>query len=152
SRSPASTRPMVPALGALATLSGAARAIFTLLLVLTCARLALLTAEVALLPLVPTDAWAQWTGRSRIWYEYGAIVPLTPIAEAGRATAAMPFPEAHLRHPGTVPLFQDWTALWLGRWDDALVNLPWVAACAALGLACYGQLRRLEFGPLKAMF
>src|SRR5262245_36374649 len=55
-------------LGALATLTGAARAIFVLLLALTCVRLAMLGIEVILLPLVPFDAFAQWASKSRVWY------------------------------------------------------------------------------------
>ena len=46
------------ALGALATLGGAARAIFALLLLLTCVRLVMLGVEVVLIPLVPYDAFA----------------------------------------------------------------------------------------------
>jgi hypothetical protein len=137
---------------ALATLGGAARAIFAFLLLLTCVRLVMLGVEVVLIPLVPYDAFAQWATKSRVWYEYGRMIPFVHVSEWGRATGAMHFTDTHPEYPGTVPLFQVWTALWLGRWDESLVNVPWVAACVSIGIAFYPQLRRLEFGTVKAMF
>jgi hypothetical protein len=140
------------ALGALATLTGAARAIFALLVLLTCVRLLMLGVEVVLVPLVPYDAFAQWATKSRVWYEYGRMVPFVQASEWGSAAGTMYFTDSHPEYPGTVPLFQVWTALCLGRWDESLVNVPWVAACVSLGIAFYAQLRRLDFGPVKAMF
>jgi hypothetical protein len=64
----------------------------------------------------------------------------------------MQFTDTHPEYPGTVPLFEVWTALWLGRWDESLINVPWVVACVALGLASYAQLRRLDFGPVQSIF
>ncbi len=112
----------------------------------------MLAAEVVLLPLVPFDAFAQWASKSRVWYEYGRIMPFVSAADWDQSAGAMRFTDTHPEYPGTVPLFQVWTALWLGRWDESLINVPWVAACAALGVACYAQLRRLEFGAVEAMF
>jgi hypothetical protein len=145
-------RSTMPRLAALATLRGAARAIFVVLLALTALRVAMLAAEVVLLPLVPFDAFAQWASKSRVWYEYGRMVPFVSAAKWWGAAGAMQFTDTHPEYPGTVPLFQVWTALWLGRWDESLINVPWVAACVALGIVCYAQLRRLEFSPVKAMF
>jgi hypothetical protein len=145
-------RPSTRAPGAMATLTGAARAIFALLLLLTCARLVMLGVEVVLIPLVPYDALAQWATKSRVWYEYARLVPFVDLTEWGKATGAMDFTDAHPEYPGTMPLFQVWTALCLGRWDESLVNVPWVAAFASLGIAFYAQLRRLEVGPVMAMF
>jgi hypothetical protein len=150
-RAVGNARGLMPALGALATLNGAARAVFALLLALTGARVAMLAVEVVLLPLVPFDAFAQWASKSRVWYEYGQLVPFVSAADWWRAAGTMQFTDTHPEYPGTVPLFQVWTALWLGRWDESLINVPWVAAFVALGIACYAQLRRLEFGPVQAM-
>lgn len=151
-RSLGTARSPMRALGVLATLTGAARAIFALLLLLTCVRLVMLSVEVVLIPLVPYDAFAQWASKSRVWYEYGRMVPFVHASEWGRATGAMHFTDTHPEYPGTVPLFQVWTALCLGRWDESLVNVSWVAAYVSLGIAFYAQLRRLEFDPVKAMF
>ena len=146
------TRGVTLRLGALATLTGLARAILVLLLALTCARLAMLAVQVVLVPLVPFDAFAQWASKARVWYEYGHMVPFVSGAEWARTAGALQFTDTHPEYPGTVPLFQVWTALCLGRWDESLINVPWVVACAALGIACYAQLRRLGLGPVKAMF
>jgi hypothetical protein len=139
--------------GAFAMLAGAARALWLLLLALTCVRLAMLAVEVVLLPLVPFDAFAQWASKSRVWYEYGYMVRfVAPGQWLREAAGAMQFTDTHPEYPGTVPLFQVWTALWLGRWDESLINIPWVAVCVSLGLAAYAQLRRLGFGAGQAMF
>jgi 4-amino-4-deoxy-L-arabinose transferase-like glycosyltransferase len=34
---------------------------------------------------------------------------------------------ARLDYPPHVSLLQTWTAVWLGGWNDVLVNLPWAA-------------------------
>ena len=151
-RSPGIARGTMPWLASLATLTGAARAIFVVLLALTALRVAMLLAEVVLLPLVPFDPSAPWGSKSRVWYEYGRMVPFVSAAEWWTAAGTMRFTDTHPEYPGTVPLFQVWTALWLGRWDESLINVPWVAACVSLGIVCYAQLRRLEFDPVKAMF
>src|SRR5690606_15410410 len=54
-------------------------------------------------------------------------------------------------YPATVPLFQVWSALLIGRWDDALVNLPWWVSGAAFAIAFHGALLDLRFRPLVAL-
>jgi len=39
----------------------------------------------------------------------------------------------------------------MGRWDDSLVNLPWLLCGAGLGLAFYGQARLWHISPLPAV-
>jgi hypothetical protein len=63
----------------------------------------------------------------------------------------MQFVDAHSDYPATVPLLQVWTALCLGRWDESLMNMPWLAILAALGLAFYAHLRRIGAGLAQAM-
>jgi hypothetical protein len=63
----------------------------------------------------------------------------------------MQFVAAHSDYPATVPLLQAWTALSLGHWDESLINAPWLAILAALGLAFYAQLRRIGIGAAQAM-
>jgi len=140
------------ALRTLATPGGATRAIFVVLLVLTCVRVLLLAVEVMLIPLVPIDAFAQWASKSRVWYEYGWMTPFVPASQWATAYGAMVFTDTHPDYPGTVPLFQVWTALCLGRWDESLINVPWIAAAISLGIAFYAQLRRLEISSTMAMF
>jgi hypothetical protein len=41
--------------------------------------------------------------------------------------------------------------LWLGRWDESLINVPWLAILAGLGVAFYAQLRRTGTGMVQAM-
>ena len=135
-----------------ANLAPSTRALFWLLLLLTGIRVVMLGAEVVLNPLVAYDALAHWATKSRVWFEYLRMTPFVQDSEWGRAAGTMHFTDTHPEYPGTVPLFQVWTALCLGRWDESLVNVPWVAGFVSLGIAFYAQARRLELSALKAMF
>ncbi len=114
-------------------------------------RFALLLYEVAVRPLYPWDAWTQWATKARVWFAARAIVPFVPAADWLSAVSTSVFFDAAPHYPATVPLTQTWMALLLGRFDDALVNLPWWADGVALGLALYGALRALKFEPLPAL-
>jgi hypothetical protein len=129
-----------------------AAALFAVLLVLTSVRVLLLGIDVLASPLVAYDALSQWASKSRVWLEFGRMTPFVPAWEWAKAAGAMHFTDTHPGYPGTVPLFQVWTALCLGRWDESLINLPWLFAFVALGIAFYAQLRRLGVSALKSMF
>ncbi|MEP7184147.1 MAG: hypothetical protein ABI886_18370, partial [Betaproteobacteria bacterium] len=105
-------------------------------------RFALLLAEVLWRPLFPWDAWTQWATKARVWYELGHIAPFVDANAwlAGNGTAWF---DAAPAHPPTLPLLQVWMCVVLGRWDDALMNLPWWLVAVALALSVYGALRRI---------
>ena len=92
-------------------------------------------------PLYPWDAWIQWATKARVWYALGHIVPF------GRTDAVVRRATAHYgstrrpNYPATVPLWQVWSSVALGRWDDALMNLPWWLIAVAFAIAMYGALR-----------
>ena len=101
--------------------------------------------EVLLRPLFPWDAWMNWAPKAKTWFALGHWIDFVPVAEwpkesltAGAYTLGNP--EAN-KYPPLVPLIQTWTALGLGEWRDNWINMPWVMAAVALGLAFYGQLR-----------
>ncbi len=122
-------------------LSGWREALLALLLALLAVRLAGLAMEVYWRPLYPWDAWASWGQRAIVWFHAHALLPFvskTAWLEAGRTDV---YTSGAYWYPPSVPLIQMWVAQGLGQWDDALVNLPWAQCAAALGLACYGQLR-----------
>lgn len=97
--------------------------------------------EIIWRPTFPWDAWSAWTYRARVWFEQQSLAPIVDaktwleISETGTYTT-----EAH-HYPAAVPLMQTWIALSMGRWEDTLINLPWLFCAAALGLAFYGQGR-----------
>lgn len=134
-----------------AHLIGWQRIAWRLLLAWIAIRFALLFAEVWWLPLYPWDAWTQWSTKARVWFELGHIVPFVSIPEWLNAPPPNAYLDAAPHYPGTVPLFQVWAAMLIGRWDDALVNLPWWLTGVAFCVAFYGALRRLEFAPLLAL-
>jgi len=67
------------------------------------------------------------------------IVAFVSPADWLRNGDPMAFMDMHSQYPGTVPLLQVWTCLCIGRWDETLMNAPWPALAAALGLAFYGR-------------
>ena len=129
----------------------ALRALFWACFTLVSVRLAGLALEVLWRPLLPWDAWAHWATKARVWYEYGYIAPFVAPAEWFKAGDAMRFVDMNSRYPGTAPLLQVWTNLWLGHWDESLMSAPWIAAAAAFGCAFYAQLRRAGARPAVAM-
>lgn len=114
-------------------------------------RLAGLAVEVALRPLLPLDAWAQWATKALVWYHYGWMVPFVSPEQWLSVNDPMRFMDQHSGYPAAVPLLQVWTALSLGRWDESLINAPWPAMACALSLAFYAQVRRLGVGPTAAV-
>lgn len=122
-----------------------------LALALVTIRLAGLAAEVLSSPMRGYDPWAHWATKARVWFEAGAILPFV----SGDTWIARADPVLHTDgnpgHPGTLPLLQAWIALFIGGWNDSLVNLPWIAFGAALPLAFYAQARTAGAAPPLAM-
>lgn len=138
-------------LGRVTALAAPQRLVFFACLALIVVRLCGLGIELAWRPLLPWDAWAQWATKARVWYEYRQIAAFVDPATWLASGNAMQFVDAHSDYPATVPLLQVWTALCLDRWDESLINMPWLAMLVALGLAFYAQLRRTGAGLAHAM-
>jgi hypothetical protein len=137
--------------GRIATLPAPHRLLFFACLALIVVRLLGLGLELAWRPLLPWDAWAQWATKARVWYEFGRIAAFIDPITWLQSGSAMQFVDAHPEYPATVPLLQVSSALWLGRWDESLINVPWLAILAALGAAFYAQLRRTGTSMVQAM-
>lgn len=113
-------------------------------------RFVLLLLDVVWTPLYPWDAWIQWATKARVWYALGRIVPFGRT-DAWFAADGAVFFDASPDYPATVPLWQVWSSLALGRWDDALMNLPWWLAAVAFAVAIYGALRGAKLTPPYAL-
>jgi hypothetical protein len=114
-------------------------------------RFALLLIEVLRRPLYPWDAWTQWATKARVWYEERTMVPFVDASRWLSDPTSSVWFDAAPHYPGTVPLTQVWSATLLGRFDDALINLPWWITAVAFGFAVYGFLRRRGLGPLGSL-
>ena len=132
-------------------LAGWQRAVWLALVAWLALRFALLFAEVWWRPLYPWDAWTQWATKARVWFELKSVVPFVSYADWLNQTVPGAYYDAASHYPATVPLFQVWSALLIGRWDDALVNVPWWLGGVAFTIALYGALVRLDFAPLVAI-
>jgi hypothetical protein len=137
--------------GVFAVLPPASRGLAWFFLALCVADVAVVALEAMSSLLLPFDAWVQWASKARVWYEYGHLVPFVSGSTWVAFPNPMQFTDVHPEYPATVSLFEVWTAVALGRWDETLVNAPWVVAYCALGMAFYAQLRRIGSGPLKAI-
>ncbi|HKW80047.1 MAG TPA: hypothetical protein VJQ49_03465 [Casimicrobiaceae bacterium] len=113
-------------------------------------RFLLLAADVAWQPLYPWDAWVQWATKSRVWYELGHMAPFVR-GEQWLASPGGVYFDAAPNYPATVPLWQVWSCIALGRWDDSAMNWPWLLLLIALVAAVYGMLRGEGLAPLTAL-
>jgi hypothetical protein len=130
-------------------LSGWTRALWFAVVAWLVLRYALLFADVVTQPLYPWDAWIQWATKARVWFEAKAMVPFVTtdvwLVANGTYTDASP------AYPATVPLWQVWSCIALGRYDDAWMNVPWWFVAVAFVFAIYGALRRMAFDPPAAL-
>jgi hypothetical protein len=131
-------------------LDGWRRIAFAALVAWLVLRFALLFADVVLQPLYPWDAWIQWATKARVWFELHRIVPFVDTARWLAGNGAF-YTDASPNYPATVPLWQVLSSVALGRFDDALMNVPWWMLAVAFTIAIYGALRRFDFGPLAAL-
>ena len=130
--------------------SRAMRYLFVAITAWLALRFALLLLDVVWTPLYPWDAWIQWATKARVWYALGQIVPFGRSDAWFAANGALFF-DASPDYPATAPLWQVWSSLALGRWDDALMNLPWWLVALAFALAVYGALRDAGLSPTTAI-
>ncbi|HEY6130742.1 MAG TPA: hypothetical protein VIV27_01925 [Halioglobus sp.] len=127
------------------------KVLFLLLLLLIVLRVATLGLEVLWRPLFPWDATMHWANKARVWFEYQRIVPFVTREEWLELGGAGVFTDPHPDYPLTIPLLQVWMNLAVGRWDESLMNLPWLLCLFALGTAFYGQLRVSSVSPVIAV-
>ena len=106
--------------------------------------------EVLVRPLYPWDAWYAYGMQAKAWFYYpelGAIKNGWPwFASIDPALTA-----GGTRHPPGIGLMQLWMLQSFGRYDDALMNLPWPLAMASIGLALFGILRIIGVGLLFSL-
>ena len=114
-------------------------------------RASLLLVEVLRRPLYPWDAWTQWATKARVWYAERTIAPFVTASQWLTESGSNVWFDAAPHYPATVPLTQVWSATLLGRFDDALVNVPWWLTAVAFGFALHGYLRQRDLGPLGAL-
>jgi hypothetical protein len=127
------------------------RGVFWACLALMVVRFAGLGLEILWRPLLPLDAWAHWATKTRVWFEYGRIVPFVSPAEWLHSGNALQFMDVHSNYPGTLPLLQVWTDICLGGWDESRMNAPWLAVAVSLALVNYAQLRRVGIDVSASM-
>ncbi len=132
-------------------LSGWHKLAYGMLLALIVIRFGGLALEVVWRPLFPWDAWSQWATKARVWFELGHLAPF--LSSGAWLATAVPagYTDLAPQYPPAIPLLQVWMSYSLGRWDDALMNLPWLQCALALGLAFYGQARHWQVPPLLAL-
>ncbi|HFD11101.1 MAG TPA: hypothetical protein ENJ32_01320 [Crenotrichaceae bacterium] len=108
----------------------------------------LLACNIIVKPMFAWDAWATWSVKARTWFELGQIVTFVDKTTwLNNLDSSLHTLDAW-HYPDTVPLIQTWLALMINRWDDSLVNLPWLFCFIALGTGFYGQLKLLDIPPV----
>lgn len=117
-----------------------------LLLALLLVRFGGFALEIVWRPLFPWDAWMNWAPKAKVWFEHRSLVPFVSTGQWLQQHDPNVYTLGAWHYPPLVPLLQLWPALALDRWDESLINLPWLSGGLALGLAFYGQLRLLGSG------
>lgn len=118
------------------------RVVMVVALVLIATRLAGIAVETLVSPLRGYDVWAHWSTKTRVWLETGTLSRfVSPEAWLARGDPSL-YTDANPGHPGTAPLMQVWTGLFLREWSESWINLPWLALGVALAVAFYVQARR----------
>ena len=127
------------------------RALFLFLLFLLALRCITLGLEILWRPLFPWDATMHWATKARVWFEFLRIVPFVDNNVWLQMGGEGVFTDRHPNYPHTVPLLQVWMNLATGRWNESLMNLPWLLCLIAMGAAFYSQLRVSGASPLIAI-
>jgi hypothetical protein len=130
--------------------TGVERWLWRALLAWIVLRFALLAAENATRPLYGWDTFMQWATKARVWFETRTMLPFAPFDVWLPAQGGVYF-DAAPHYPGTAPLWQVWSALLIGRWDDSHTNIIWWCIALALTLAIYGFLRGAGCSRLVAL-
>ena len=126
------------------------RVLIGFLLVLILIRFLSLGLELVWRPLFPWDATIHWAIKTKVWLEHQALLPFVS-QEAWLTQADSDTYTVHLaQYPETIPLLQTWTGLAMGGYHPSLINLPWLAMYAGMGLALYGQARNIGVGAVVA--
>ena len=133
------------------TMPASHKALFFLLVALLALRCITLGLEILWRPLFPWDATMHWATKARVWFEFHTIVPFVDNDAWLKMDGAGVFTDRHPDYPHTVPLLQVWMNLATGRWNESLMNLPWLLCLIAMGTSFYGQLRVSGASPLTAM-
>lgn len=106
--------------------------------------------EVIHRPLYPWDAWYAYGMQAKAWFFHPELDALKNgwrwFEAQGPAWTA-----GGTRHPPGIALMQLWLLQGLGRYDDALMNLPWPIAMASAGVTLYGVLRMSGLSLLPAL-
>lgn len=124
---------------------------FGFLALLLALRVSTLGLELLQRPLFPWDATMHWATKARVWFEAGSIVPFVENDLWLELGGEGVFTDHHPGYPITTPLLQVWMSSAAGRWDESLMNLPWLLCLVALGAAFYGQMRAAGTGPMVAI-
>lgn len=122
-------------------LSAPQKLLLVLLVLLIVLRLVTLGLELLWRPLFPWDATMHWATKAKVWFDSKSLVPFVENEQWLELGGAGVFTDHHPGYPVTTPLLQTWVSLSLGRWDESLINLPWLLCCLGLLAAFYGQAR-----------
>jgi hypothetical protein len=114
-------------------------------------RLTTLGLELLWRPLFPWDATMHWATKARVWFDAGRIVPFVENKEWLERSGEGVFTDHHPGYPITTPLLQVWMNSAIGRWDESLMNLPWLLCLLAMGSAFFGQARASGAGLVVAL-
>lgn len=96
--------------------------------------------EVIHRPLFPWDAWYAYGAQAKVWFHVQRLDVFANFSDWFASTEPA-WTAGGVRHPPGIGLIQLWTAQALGRWDDAVMNMPWPLALAGMAAVFAGFAR-----------
>ena len=144
-------RGLPPASSVARGLSASQKALLVLFLLLIALRITTLGLELLWRPLYPWDATMHWATKARVWFELRSLAPFVEHQQWLDLGGTGVYTDNHPGYPITTPLLQLWMSLAIDRWDESLINLPWLLCCLGLLAAFYGQARAVGSSPLAAV-
>ena len=127
------------------------RLLFGFFLLLILLRISTVGMELVSRPLFPWDATMHWATKAKVWFDAARMVPFVESRQWLELGGAGVYTDHPPGSPATIPLLQAWVSSALGRWDESLINLPWLLCLIGLGAAFYGQARVAGVPALPAM-
>ncbi len=102
-------------------------------------------------PLFPWDAWTTWTYRAKAWYLAGGVKEVVSPLLFWEGVPGQVYTISAFGYPELSSIYQCWSALTLGEWNDSWVAFPWLLLGIAIVFGLYGLGRRLGFSSALSL-
>ena len=123
-----------------------------LLILLLMLHLVISWLDMAQRPIFPWDAWTTWIYRAKAWFISGELSPIVMPQVFWAPPTGSAYTISAANYPDLTSIYQYWTALSLGTWDEQSLAITWLLLCVAICLGVFGLGRQLGFSSIISLF